>query len=125
MDVQEVEDLEKMIEMKNKAKELFRIISAKQKLPLFPNSKGRYIVLDDGNNQHYFVKEGDDTYWIADYLHQYYKILVSENGIFNTLRSAYEFEKKNKNTCYVNKDKEAMGYFESYIRYSIDKQNRG
>lgn len=124
MNIQEVEDLEKMVEMKNKAKELFRLISAKQKLPLFPNSKGRYVVWDDGNNQHYFVKEDGNTYWVADYLHQYYKILVSENGIFNTLLSGYNFDKEPKNNGYVNKDKDAMKYFESYVKYSIDKQNR-
>lgn len=123
MDINEIEELDKMIAMKNKAKELFEIISTKQKLSLFPNSKGRYVVWDDGNNQHYFVKEGGNTYWVADYLHQYYKILVSESGIFNKLVSAYRFDKDNKNTCYANNDMEAMRYFESYVRYGIDKQN--
>lgn len=122
MDIKDIEDLEKIVEMKNKAKELFGIISTKQKLPLFPNSKGRYVVWDDGNNYHYFVKENGNTYWVADYIHQYYKVLVSENGIFNRLLSAYEFEKNNKNTCYVNDSKDAMRYFESYVRYGIDKQ---
>lgn len=123
MDINEIQDLEQHIAFKNKAKELFQLIATKQKLPLLPDARGHYVVWDDGNNSHYFKKEGTDTYWVADYLHQYYEVLISENGIFKVLLSAYEFEKKNKNTCFTNHNQDAMRYFESYVRYEIDKQN--
>lgn len=119
MNINDVEEMEMLIKLKNKAKELFEEISTKQKLPLFPDSKGRYVVWNDGNNKHYFTKENDNIYWVADYLHQFYKVEVSENGIFNMLLDAYNFKKEHKNSCLVNSSEDAMKYFESYVKYSI------
>lgn len=112
MKINEIEDLENLIKMKDKAKLLFSKVAKNQKVDLFSEKK---IVWKDAHNSEFLIFKDGMWYWVAAYLHQHYEVPIDEDGIYQLLKNSYIFEKEHKNTCFANKHKEAIGYFESYV----------
>jgi hypothetical protein len=118
MNVDEIEDLQQIIELKDKAKRLYKAIASNQYVDLFSEKK---IIWKDDYNSEYLIQKDGQWVWVAAYLNQHYEVTIDENYIFQMLKSAYYFEKEHKNSCLVNHAKDAMRYFEGYVNCRIKK----
>lgn len=116
MSANEIEALEKYIEFKNEAKELYNTVIKNQKISLLPDFKGRHIVWDDTNNQEYLKQENGKWWWVAAYLHQHYEVPIDIEGIFQMMKFGYEWSINSEKRGYVNTNQDAIGYFRSYVR---------
>ena len=117
-----IEKLQVLINFKDEAKRLYKIITTKQKISLYPNDKGRYTTWKDDHNEEYLINKDGTWWWVAAYLHQHYEVPITEDGIFNMMKLGYEWSIDPDKRGYVNNNQDAIKYFTSYVDYKLNKQ---
>jgi hypothetical protein len=115
---EQIKELATFAKFKSEADRLYETIMEYQKMPLYCDE---CTIWKDEHNREYLKHSGDKWVWIAAYLHQHYEVPIDREAIFQTLKNNYLFEAEHKNTCYANKDKEAMEYFTSYVKKLEEK----
>lgn len=119
-----IEKLEKMIGFKNEANRLFKLVAENQKIGLFPDGYGRYVVWEDAYNVEYLVENEGEWKWVAHYLHQHYEVPISAAGIFEMIKNGYEWSIDEANKGRTNNCKDAIGYFKAYVDGKLCKKTK-
>ena len=122
LSVKQIERFQKLIELKDEAKELYYMVVNNQKVKLLPDYKDRFILWDDSNNQEYLKYENNNWAWVASYLHQHYEVTIDLDSIYQQLVRAYEWQNNPDKRGYTNNDEDAIRYFSAYARGLVNKK---
>jgi len=90
MTYEETIELEENIKLKNKADEIYKNFLKNIKLDISKyQGDGKFLHWNDGHNSTYFQLKGDTFLYIAEFLHNSYRITVTPSSIFSCLKSKY------------------------------------
>lgn len=120
--IEDLKDIEELQKFRKESQRLYNTVINNQKVPLILDDKNRYKLWDDTNNAEYLALIDGEWVWQARYLHQTYDVPINVEKIYKTMVYAYKMEKDITKRGLANGNKEAIGYFTSYVNKLIDKQ---
>lgn len=120
--VEDLKDIEELQKFRKESQRLYNIVINNQKVPLILDDKNRYKLWGDTYNAEYLALINGEWVWQARYLHQKYDVPINVENIYKIMVCAYEMEKDTTKRGFTNGNKEAIGYFTTYVNKLIIKQ---